>query len=46
MPFLNTTPATGGGGMLSNEYGVPSHRLLFAIFFRILGSYSGFYEIN
>ena len=46
MPFLNTTPATGGGGMLSNENRVPSHWSLFTIIFRILGSYSGFNEIN
>jgi hypothetical protein len=46
MPFLNTTPATGSGGMLSNENRVPSHWGLFAIVFRILGSYSGFNKIN
>ena len=46
MPFLNTSPTTGGGGMLGNENKVPSHRSLFAIIFRMLRSYSGFYEIK
>ena len=46
MPFLNTTPATGGGGMLSNENRVTFHWSLFPIVFRILRSYSGFNEID
>jgi hypothetical protein len=46
MPFLNTTPTTSGGGVLSNNNRVPSHWSLFAIIFWILGCYSGFNEIN
>jgi hypothetical protein len=46
MPFLHTTPATGAGGMLSNQNRVNFHWGLFTIVFRILGSYSGFNEIN
>jgi hypothetical protein len=46
MPFLNTTPATGGGGMLSNEKRVTSHWSLFTIVFWILGRYSCGYEID
>jgi hypothetical protein len=46
MPFLNATPATGGGGMLSNENRVAFHWSLFTIVFRILRNYSGFNEIN
>jgi len=38
MPFLNTTPTTIGCGVLSDEYGVPSHWRLFAIILGILGA--------
>ena len=34
MPLWNTPPATCGGGMLGNEYRMPSHRGLFTIIFR------------
>jgi hypothetical protein len=46
MPFLNTTPTAGGGGMLRNENWVPSHWRLSTIVFRILWSYFGFNEID
>ena len=46
MPFLNTAPATGGGGMLSNENWMSSHWSRFTIVFRILGCYSGFNKID
>jgi hypothetical protein len=46
MPFLNTTPATDGGRVLSNKNGVSFHWSLFTIFFWILGCYSGFNEIK
>jgi hypothetical protein len=46
MPFLNTTPATGGGGMLSNENRMTFHRCLFTVILRILRRYSGFNKIN
>ncbi|MCJ7538675.1 MAG: hypothetical protein MUO88_03320, partial [Desulfobacterales bacterium] len=46
MPFLNTTPATGGGGMLSNENRMTFHRCLFTIVFRVLWSNSCFNKIN
>ena len=46
MPLLNTTPATGSGGMLANENRVPSHWRLLTIIFWILGRNSGFNEID
>ena len=46
MPFLNTAPTTGDGDVLGNKNGMPSHRRLFTIAFRILWRYSGFYEID
>jgi len=46
MPFLNTIPTTSGGGVLGNKNRVPSHWDLFTIIFWILGSYSGFNEID
>jgi hypothetical protein len=46
MPLLDTTPATGRSGMLSNKNWMPSHRRLFPIIFRILGRYPGFNEIK
>jgi len=33
MPLLNTSPATGGGCMLSDEHRMASHRCLFAVIF-------------
>ena len=46
MPFLNTSPATGGSGVLGSENRVSSHGRLFSIVFWILWSYSGFNKIN
>ena len=46
MPFLNTTPAAGGGGMLANENRMTFHRCLFTVILWILRCYSGFNEID
>ena len=36
MPFLNTLPATGGGGMLGDEHRMSAHWGLFAVILGII----------
>jgi hypothetical protein len=46
MPFLNTFPATRGGGMMGDEDPMPSHWCLFAVIFRKIGRNPGIYKLK
>jgi hypothetical protein len=45
MPFGKAGAAAGGGGVLSDEDGVPPHRSLLAVIGRMRGSQSAVYEV-
>jgi hypothetical protein len=45
MPFLYTSPATGGSCMLNDENRMTSHRCLFAVISWISRRNPGFYEL-
>jgi hypothetical protein len=46
MPLLNASPATGRGGVLSDEDRMPSHGCLFAVIFGEIRGNSGIYKLK